>query len=391
MSKKFSIQENPAEFLGWISKQQGFKTLDVTDRFKEIHAYVTEPLWRFPEAARIYRYLIIPGLFTGAYPGYMEGVTKHLEQRNLDFGLALIDTSGSVLKNAQRISEMLMAGSGDKKTVLIGHSKGGCDLVAAICKFPQVVPRIRAVVCMQAPVGGSPVPADIFDGGLISFITGVLNPFDPNALKDLSYTSRQEFWKDTSPFPVSEIPTLCFATHIEKGVSLMLPTCQHILEKYCSFNDGLVALNDAVLPSSASVIIHGLDHGNAAFELKSHAYFKPASIMEALILTVLELPSDYYKYGADEIRRNHPPVREGEVHLFSKPNFEGDHACTVREVIHSINCYGLSKVCSAKLAPGLALEFYDRDDGTGKLLLCVTSNTEKIDQSNIRSLRIKKL
>lgn len=81
--------------------------------------------------------------------------------------------------------------------------------------YPHIQSRIRAVVCLQSPHAGAklpspflrifsnpllffffllgtPIPSDILDGGVVSFVTGVVKPFDPAALRDLSYQVKQK-------------------------------------------------------------------------------------------------------------------------------------------------------------------------------------------------------
>ncbi len=114
----------------------------------------------------------------------------------------------------------------DKQVVLMGHSKGGCDLVAAVVLYPQLQERVRAVVCVQAPLGGSPLPAEMFDGGFVSVAAQLLKPCDPRALRDLSYTARCKFWADFV-YPYERIPTLTLATHALGSKGSMLGMYVH--------------------------------------------------------------------------------------------------------------------------------------------------------------------
>ena len=46
------------------------------------------------------------------------------------------------------------------QVVLVGHSKGGIDSSVAITLHPELRERVRGLITIQSPVGGTPVAQD---------------------------------------------------------------------------------------------------------------------------------------------------------------------------------------------------------------------------------------
>ena len=84
-----------------------------------------------------------------------------------------------------------------RRIVLIGHSKGGLDALAAVAKYKgELAPIVRGIVCLQSPIGGSPVASDLVFGSsaVKMFIHAVYRIVgsDFESLRDLTYESRQK-------------------------------------------------------------------------------------------------------------------------------------------------------------------------------------------------------
>lgn len=53
-----------------------------------------------------------------------------------------------------------------KSIVLLGHSKGGTDAAAACAMYwDELKDKLRGLVMLQAPYGGTPLAADLLRGG----------------------------------------------------------------------------------------------------------------------------------------------------------------------------------------------------------------------------------
>jgi hypothetical protein len=145
---------------------------------------------------------MVGGLFTSHYPGYFKQNEDALSAAGLQVSEAPIDTGASVEANAKVIRDAVMAAAPDRQ-VLIGQSKGGVDITAALALYPEMKPYVRAVVSMQSPYGGTPIASDLDESTslrpLISSAIQTVFKGSPAALSDLSYQARQTF--------VGSIPT----------------------------------------------------------------------------------------------------------------------------------------------------------------------------------------
>ncbi len=128
-----------------------------------------------PANATQYFYLLVPGLFTRHYgPAYMKPNMEHMKKLGLNVHKSAINTDKSVEENAAIIRGEVLAAP--TKVVLIGHSKGGVDLTAALGLYGnELYPKVRlteeggaglfsvegskvlAVITVQTPFGGTPI------------------------------------------------------------------------------------------------------------------------------------------------------------------------------------------------------------------------------------------
>ena len=157
---------------GWHIKKYGEPGADRSDRFQELIAKArsdTSEPEALPSDAKDFVYLLVPGLFTENYPGYMSLNIKHLEAIGLDVREVAVDTDVGVLQNAEVIrDEILKVKDEGKSAVVIGHSKGGVDAAAAIALF-DLYEHVRAFLPVQAPYGGTPV-TEMFDHGRMKWV-----------------------------------------------------------------------------------------------------------------------------------------------------------------------------------------------------------------------------
>lgn len=105
-----------------------------------------------------HRILLCYGLFGEVVAGlrldYMRSQADWLRGLGLAVGVVGLPTAAPVLANAARIAERI---AGDPRPVLlIGHSKGGLEALAALLR-PGMAARCRGLVALQSPFYGSPV------------------------------------------------------------------------------------------------------------------------------------------------------------------------------------------------------------------------------------------
>jgi pimeloyl-ACP methyl ester carboxylesterase len=129
-----------------LNQTAGFKAIQKTVRDGAAGALP-------PEAAAV-RYLLVPGFSWRALPGYFGPNLERLAALGLDAKRVDTNAFGRVADNARLIREEI-AGS-DKPVVLIGHSRGGLEALEALRQDPALGAKVRAVVTLQSPWGGTP-------------------------------------------------------------------------------------------------------------------------------------------------------------------------------------------------------------------------------------------
>lgn len=202
-----------AEKIGWV-RQVGPSGSDVSVRYNQLYAKAKTGKLRLPSDAKEYTYLLVGGLFTNQYPGYMGSNQKVLKQAGLRVQKVAIDTAAGVATNAGQIRDAVLAATAQGgQVVLIGQSKGGVDISAALALYPDLAAKVRSVITIQAPYGGTPIASDIQTCAelkpVVEGFVGLLNG-DQHALTDLSYEAREAFVQ-AHPYP-ARVPTVCLAS-----------------------------------------------------------------------------------------------------------------------------------------------------------------------------------
>ncbi|MHC4392434.1 MAG: esterase/lipase family protein [Planctomycetota bacterium] len=283
--------------IGWLKRTNPSQkpTRDVTGRFEQLVGAAKTGDRTLPDEAQDHVYLVVPGLFTERYPGYMDGNVARLQELGLDAQKVPVDTDAPVETNAAQIRDAILEASKDgRQVVLMGHSKGGVDIAAALALYPELKPHVRSFVAMQAPYGGSPVAHDATNCPTLKstvdgFIKGVFKG-DPRALSDLSYSKRQQFVRD-HPLPEG-IPTVSLATSNSSAASLTSAGSAYIQARYGEPSDGLVPRKDAEIPGSSVIRLDDMDHAMGAIQGPGGlCKYDTGDITQALVTLALTTPA----------------------------------------------------------------------------------------------------
>lgn len=266
---------------------------DVSARFAELLAREEVGEDVLPVGADRYVYLVVGGIFTDHYPGYMTAVYERLHRSKLDSRPLPVDTEAGVDANASFIREFVLRlhTENGRKAVLIGHSKGGVDIGAALSLFPELLPAVHAVITIGAPYWGSALAEAVIDDPTAASLAAQVLRWlsgDPEALLDMGRARRAVF-NAAHPYPRA-VPTLSFASSADGGtVSPMWPLIHHLLSLANQPNDGMVYTPDAIFPGADVVCVHDIDHAETALRgfsgVDAH---DPGAIMAVLVTLVLE-------------------------------------------------------------------------------------------------------
>lgn len=282
--------------VGWIQKAYP-PAVEATPEFEKLHAAVKAGKDVLPAEAKDCVFLAVGGLLSQYAPKelYFDDNLDALEAAGMQVGRVPVDTDMGVEHNAAIVREaVLEAARSGKKVVLMGHSKGGLDSAAALAMYPELKEHVRALVTIQSPYGGSPMANDLLENPLVKFMLGgaveVLGG-SIDAGEDLTYEARQEFLEK---YPLPEgIPTVSMASTTFKPTSPLFALQEYMQQRYGIKSDGLVVPQDAFIPGSKAVTIHGMDHlESTVTNPNPFKPYKPADITLALVSMALQMPKE---------------------------------------------------------------------------------------------------
>ncbi len=276
---------------GWLQAEAP-PARDVTPRFREVLARVDEDEPVLPAEAKRHLYLLVKGMLGDELPGYLEDNLRRLEHRGLEAREVPVDTEGRLTDNVEVVRDALQdAAYFGRTVVLVGHSKGGVEVLSTLALYPELRQHVRAVVTLQAPYGGSVIANDVSTTPTLRRLLDVAFPtlFQGNAasVDDLSYARRQEFIR-RHPYP-RDVPTVSLATSRLSRRSIMRPLCTYVKERYGWACDGLVNAVDAEVPGSRVVRLDDMDHAEGALTgLPGFSNYYPGDITEAMVALALD-------------------------------------------------------------------------------------------------------
>lgn len=247
--------------IGWLEAD----AIDVTQQFRELLERVRADEEVVPDEAGEYVWILAPGLFSDKYPNYMKGNVTALRELGLRYREVDLTPDQTLESSARELRQAILDETpGGERVVILSHSKGGVDTAAALALYPELRPRVRAFIAVQAPYAGSPIASDLANcpamGNFAVGMLGILQE-NPNAVVELTYETRREFLSEHS-FPEG-ISTLCLATSRVDWRSIVSSTGFYVRNKYGVDSDGLVVPADAVIPGSRVIYLDDMDHAES--------------------------------------------------------------------------------------------------------------------------------
>jgi hypothetical protein len=211
---------------------------------------------------------LVPGVAWDCFAQWLDlkgTVAAHLRQFGYDQVTLDVDGLSSSANNARQIRDAILGMPGrdvEPGLVLIGYSKGVADVLEAVVSFPEIRPRIAAVVSAAGAVGGSPLANDVEDSEL-SLLTNwpgaTCGPGDGRAIESLRPAARQA-WLARNELP-REVPYYSLVAFPEPGrISAALGPSYRKLSRIDARNDGQLLFYDQVIPGSTLVGYFNADH-----------------------------------------------------------------------------------------------------------------------------------
>ena len=214
--------------------------------------------------------IFIPGLGWDCIAHWLNDsgeIAAHLQAAGFDMIMASLDGLAASGHNAALIRDTIMnlpASGTDPDLVLVGYSKGAVDALTAVGSYPELRPRIAAVVSLAGAVGGSPLANQASEGlfNLMEYFPGsTCRPATSgrSALQDL-HTDTRKNWLANHPLP-DDVRSYSLITFPEpRQVSRILKRYYRKLAQVDPRNDGQVIFYDQFIPGSQLVAYLNADH-----------------------------------------------------------------------------------------------------------------------------------
>ena len=221
-------------------------------------------------------------------PGFASDCVDETKQTRTDFKDSLaragyhfqrVQVSGisSSEENAKLIRDTILADPElgvSRQLIVAGHSKGVDDILEALVMYPELQPRVTAVVSFAGAVGGSPL-ADLAPDVAVSIarnIPGITcDRGDGLALESLSPLVRQR-WLASHKLPdrirYYSVVTLPTPDRVSSG----LKPGYNVLSEIDPRNDGILLFYDQVIPGSTLLGYVNADHWAIARDFDSSEF-----------------------------------------------------------------------------------------------------------------------
>jgi hypothetical protein len=237
------------------------------------------------------RILLVPGLYGECVADLVTPFAGALEHLDAACGwrTALLPVSGraSSRHNAAQIRDFLAALPAEpaEKLVLVGYSKGICDVLEAVVEHEGVRQRVDAVVSIAGAVGGSAL-AERVPEPLHALLRQVDLPFcdpgDGGGVSSLRRADRRR-WLRRHTLPGSIRWFSLVALPEPERVSAVLRPGYGHLAAMDPANDGQVLWSDAIIPGSTLLGYANADHWAIALPIVQGAPARLQALAASLV------------------------------------------------------------------------------------------------------------
>ncbi len=211
---------------------------------------------------------VVPGIGYRCIAAWLETTSSardHLRSQGYDLQVIEVDALSGTTTNARRIRDAILAmpeEPGPARLVLLGYSKGTPDILEAIVTYPEIRPRIAAVVSIAGAVGGSKLAEDASEwmaDSLRHFPGADCAKGDDQSVASLRPEVRRR-WLAEHPLP-SDVRYYTVVTLPDpERISWALKPAYWRLGRYDVRNDGQVIYFDQVIPAGSLLGFVNADH-----------------------------------------------------------------------------------------------------------------------------------
>ena len=211
---------------------------------------------------------IVPGIGYDCIEKWLDSSGSgiaHIRTQGYDMRNIKVDALSGTATNARLIRDAIMAmpeEAGAPRLVLMGYSKGTPDILEALVNYPEIRPRIAAVVSAAGAVGGSLLAEDATESQadmMRHFPGATCGAGDEDAVQSLRIGVRRQ-WLREHPLP-GDIHYYSLVTLPDRErISRILSRSYDKLAKVDARNDSQVIYSDEFIPGSTLLGFINADH-----------------------------------------------------------------------------------------------------------------------------------
>jgi pimeloyl-ACP methyl ester carboxylesterase len=290
----------PAEFQAWFEKAR--------------EGRLSIPAGVAANAAQ-YRYVFVGGFRNEGLPGYFAQNAHEMRSQGISrSSIHFIYPSSreTVEGNAREVCSRFheTASIGPERLVVIAHSRGACDALAFALQYPEFVDRhVHSMFLVQGPFGGSAVADFVVGEGqpmdgriplghrivaqlLARAETYLMERGTHGGLAALTTRASERFWQrllEENERAISVVsPKTFFVTSqtTPSQLRILQRAAAWYLETYCGPNDGMVALQDQIVPDLGTVVAV-LDAGHTDLTNRFPVGARKRKLRKALVDTII--------------------------------------------------------------------------------------------------------
>lgn len=282
---------------GWSFLERGAPdSFNATDMYTIAYDRLKCGMWsatnislNYPVAQ--FSYVLVGG--AGARAGLFQPVTHALgtygvpgfaiQQANLNF-------AGSTLGSARKLFKLVNAtyyAKAEQPIILVVHSNAIVPVHAYLALYPEAASQVHAVLAYNPIWGGSVIADNI--AGLPADVQKIAASQGVTAAtaKDITYKSRQEMIR-SFPLDFNSFRVVVAATHLQASKEF-LPSLQYLRKYSKSISDGVITLQDQLIPGARAVVLDKLDHDDLVYATPATSPVNSTVAAQAMIYTLFKL------------------------------------------------------------------------------------------------------
>jgi len=219
-----------------------------------------------PASPARHRLVFVPGFLASCFAGIHSFADVVDEARAAGFTADVLGVGGrnDVVSNAKLITQQMerITASDSRRIIVIGHSKGANELLQMLVDRPDIAARIDGVLTVAGALQGSPLASDLrgmYDATLAILPLAGCDRGTGDPVGDLTLESRATWWSrygDALTTPLYSLVTLPDLSRL----SFSLFWTYARLSVSTPDNDGMLRVQDQVVPSSQLLGIVNADH-----------------------------------------------------------------------------------------------------------------------------------